>query len=198
MYNQKILPKRFYKRDPEIVAKELLGKKLIRKIGSFILEGVIVETEAYYGLNDPASRAFLGKKKYNIPMWQEPGRTFIYNVHKYWMFNVIAHEPTKVGAVLVRAIEPTAGISIMKRNRSVKNLVNLTNGPGKLTLALKIDRSLNGLPVTSKGSYIIIAEGSTTPKKVKSSSRIGVKKDLERHLRFYIGDNKFISRKQKM
>ncbi len=198
MYNQKILPKRFYNRDPEIVAKELLGKKLIRKIGHFILEGVTVETEAYYGLNDPASRAFLGKKNYNRPMWQEPGRAFIYNVHKYWMFNVIAHEPTKVGAVLVRAIEPTVGIDIMKRNRSVKNLVNLTNGPGKLTLALKIDKSINGLPVTSKGSNIIIAEGSITPKKIRSSNRIGVKKDLERYLRFYIGDNKFISRKQKI
>jgi DNA-3-methyladenine glycosylase len=194
--NQKILPKHFYERDPEIVAKELLGKKLIRKIGSSNLEGTIVETEAYYGLTDPSSRAFLGKKKYNRAMWQEPGKAFIYNVHKYWMFNVIAHEPNRVGAVLVRAIEPTSGINIMKRNRPVNKLESLTNGPGKLTLALQIDKSLNGLPVTSKESQVIITEGSKTPTKIGSSGRIGVKKDLERDLRFYVEDNKFISRKQ--
>ncbi|HDQ06493.1 MAG TPA: hypothetical protein ENN36_07215 [Candidatus Bathyarchaeota archaeon] len=65
MPTQKLLPKHFYERDPETVAKELLAKKRIRKIGSTILEGTIVETEAYYGLTDPASRAYLGKKKYN-------------------------------------------------------------------------------------------------------------------------------------
>ena len=127
-------------------------------------------------------------------MWWEPGIVFIYNVHKYWMFNVVAHEPTKVGAVLVRAIEPIAGVEIMKRNRSVGGLVKLTNGPGKLTLALNINKSLNGLDVTSKGGNVTISEGSKTVVDIESSRRIGVKSDLDRDLRFYIKGNIFVSR----
>ena len=191
---ENILRKNFYERDPEIVAKELLGKILIRRFNSSILKGIIVETEAYYGLKDPASRAFRGKKKYNLPMWWEPGIVFIYNVHKYWMFNVVAHKPTKVGAVLVRAIEPIVGVEIMKKNRSLVDLVKLTNGPGKLTLAMNINKILNGLDVTSKGGSVAISEGSKTVVDIESSRRIGVKSDLDRNLRFYVKGNIFVSR----
>jgi DNA-3-methyladenine glycosylase len=183
----------FFERDPEIVAKELLGKKLIRKLESCLLEGIIVETEAYYGLNDPASRARNGVKNFNRPMWNAPGRTFIYNVHKYWMFNVVAHKPEEVGAVLVRALEPVKGIEVMKRNRPVKKGVNLTNGPGKLTTALKIDKRLNGVPVTSNESEIVITNDKTEFE-MGSSYRIGVRKDLEKKLRFFIKGNRFVSR----
>lgn len=133
-----VLPREFYERDPEVVAKELLGKRLIRKLDEIFLEGIIVETEAYYGLDDPASRAYHGVKNYNMPMWKEPGRAFIYNVHKYWMLNIVAHEVNQIGAVLIRAIEPTRGVEVMKRHRPVKKMLDLTNGPGKLITALKI------------------------------------------------------------
>ena len=187
------LPRYFFERDPEIVAKELLGKRLIRKLDEDFLEGIIVETEAYYGLNDPASRAYHGIKNYNRLMWKEPGRAFIYNVHKYWMFNVVAHKPDQIGAVLVRAIEPTKGIAVMKRNRPVTNVFDLTNGPGKLTIALAIDKSLSGILVTSHESEIVIVDNKMEFE-IGSSCRIGVKKDLEQKLRFYITSNRFVSR----
>lgn len=75
------LSRKFYERDPEAVAKELLGKKLVRRLGDEVLDGIIVETEAYCGLEDPASRAYHGQKIYNKLMWSEPGKVFIYNVH---------------------------------------------------------------------------------------------------------------------
>ena len=193
MYPGKALPRQFYERDPGAVAKELLGKRLIRRLGKNFLEGVIVETEAYYGLDDPASRAHQGMKNYNTLMWKEPGRVFIYNVHKYWMLNIVAHAPGRVGAVLLRAIEPRAGIEVMKGLRPVKKVVNLTNGPGKLTMALRIDKSVNGIPVTSCESKLIVADNGMKPE-IGSSHRIGVRRDLDRKLRFFIKGNNFVSR----
>jgi DNA-3-methyladenine glycosylase len=188
-----VLPVEFFERDPEIVAKELLGKRLIRKLDDEFLEGIIVETEAYYGLLDPASRAYHGQKKYNKPMWNDPGKTFIYNVHRYWMFNVVAHKPGQIGAVLIRAIQPTKGIEVMKRNRPVRKVVDLTNGPGKLTTALKIDKGLSEVPVTSNKSEITIVNNRMNLD-IGSSHRVGVRKDLKRKLRFFIEGNKFVSR----
>ncbi len=193
LFHGEVLPREFYERDPETVAKELLGKRLIRELGKNFLEGIIVETEAYYGLHDPASRAYHGIKNYNKPMWNEPGRAFIYNVHKYWMFNIVAHKPNQIGAVLIRAMEPTKGMEAMKKNRPVKKLFNLANGPGKLTIALKINKDLNGVPVTSCESEITIANNKMEFE-IGSSHRIGVRKDLERKLRFFIKGNKFVSR----
>ena len=193
MSSGEVLPREFYERDPETVAKELLGKRLTRKLDKNLLEGIIIETEAYYGLHDPASRAYHGIRNYNKPMWNEPGRAFIYNVHKYWMFNIVAHKPNNIGAVLVRAVEPTKGIEIMKKNRPVKKLFDLANGPGKLTIALKINKNLSGVPVTSSESEITVANNKMKFE-IGSSYRIGVRKDLERKLRFFIKGNKFVSK----
>jgi len=192
-----VLPKRFYERDPEKVARDLLGKILIRKVGDKILSGIIVETEAYYGPGDPASRASNGMKNFNRLMWLKPGVSFIYNVHKYWMFNIVAHEPGGVGAVLIRAIEPLEGVEIMRRNRGITDdecLIDLTNGPGKFTVAFGIDKRLNGVCLTSENSPIYIVN-SQIRAKISSSKRIGVRADLNRNLRFYIEGNRFVSKK---
>jgi len=189
----KTLSKLFYERDPELVAKDLLGKRLVRRLCKEILEGLIVETEAYYGMEDPASRAYHGMKRYNAPMWGEVGLTFIYNVHNNWMFNVVAHRRGEVGAVLIRAVEPTRGLDAMKQNRKAKTVFELTNGPGKLTKAFKIDKKLNGLPVYSTESEVFISDNETRFK-VGSSHRIGVKRDLEKKLRFFIEGNRFVSK----
>ena len=197
MADSRPLPTHFYERDPEEVAKGLLGNILVRKLEAETLSGLIVETEAYYGSEDPASRAYHGMKDYNRPMWMEPGKTFIYNVHRYWMLNVVAHERSKVGAVLIRAIEPTRGIEVMRRNRKVRKLSDLTNGPGKLSIALAIDKRQNGVPVTSSGSEIMIA-ANEIDFEMGASHRIGVTKDLVRKLRFFIKGNGFVSRKAKV
>jgi DNA-3-methyladenine glycosylase len=190
---EKIIPPSFYSRNPAVVARELLGKRLVRVLNSEALEGTIVETEAYFGAEDPASRAFHGRKSYNRLMWGDPGRVFIYNVHKYWMLNVVAHEPDKIGAVLIRAIEPTKGIESMLNNRPVKELRALTSGPGKLTLALGIDKSSHGVSVLSPGSAIHIMDAVSHPE-IGTSRRIGVTKDLDLNLRFYVEGSMYVSR----
>lgn len=191
----RILSRRFYERDPSLVAKSLLGKVLVRKIDSRVLSGKIVETEAYYGEEDPASRAYYGRPKFCIKLMHEKsGLTLIYMVHNNWLLNFVAHEKDKTGAVLIRAIEPLQGIEIMRINRRVNNLYHLTNGPGKLTKALVITKELNGIDVTDEKSELIVGEEKKEKFKVSSSHRIGVRKDLPQELRFFIKENKFVSK----
>jgi DNA-3-methyladenine glycosylase len=190
---RKVLPAGFYARSPEVVARELLGKTLVRVLGGERLEGVVVETEAYHGGGDPASRAYHGRKEYNAAMWEEPGRLFVYNVHKYWMLNVVAHLPGGVGGVLFRAIEPTAGVEAMTRRRPVRDVRELTSGPGKLSIALGVTRELNGYPVTDSGAPVHILDAPPAAG-CRTSHRIGVTRDLPEELRFYADGNRFVSR----
>lgn len=187
-----VLPRGFYKRRTDTVAKELLGKILVRRLDDTLLDGIIVETEAYFGADDPASRAFEGLKTYNRVMFEEPGRVFIYNVHQYWMLNLIAHD-NGVGGILIRAIEPTIGLETMKHNRPVKHLRDLTSGPGKLTLALDVDNSLNGLDATSTDSPVYVLDNEY-PCEIETSYRIGVTLDLPEHYRYYVKNNEFVSK----
>ncbi|MCS7123774.1 MAG: DNA-3-methyladenine glycosylase [Candidatus Aenigmarchaeota archaeon] len=181
-----ILNRAFYERDTEIVAKELLGKIIVRVYGKFLLKGKIVETEAYYGKEDPASRVYYGKPKYVVELMKgEVGRALVYNVHNNWLLNVVAHEKNKVGAVLIRSIKPIAGIKIMMKNRKIENISNLTNGPGKLTKAFLIDKSFNNIDLTNEESILKIIDNKEKLE-IKSSKRIGVSKDLDRNLRFFI------------
>jgi DNA-3-methyladenine glycosylase len=189
-----ILQREFYERDPATVAKELLGKTLVRKVDSEILSGKIVETEAYYGERDPASRAYKGKMKFNELMYAKPGRTFIYMVHGNWLLNIVAHPRGEVGAVLIRAMEPIQGTQTMQKNRNVKDIRNLTSGPGKLTKALAITKELNGIDITKRESNLTITEGKDEEIEISSSHRIGVRKDLPQKLRFFIKGNKFVSK----
>jgi DNA-3-methyladenine glycosylase len=191
--SKRVLPTAFYTRSPEAVARDLLGKRLIRVLDEYRLGGIVAETEAYHGLGDPASRAYRGKMRYNSLMWDEPGCLFVYNVHKYWMLNVIAHEPSEVGGVLFRAIEPTTGVKMMRRLRPVADDRELTSGPGKLSLALGVTRELNGYFVTDPDSPVIILNAPCVSEYC-TSHRIGVRRDLPEELRFYVRGNRFISR----
>ncbi|MBT3283479.1 DNA-3-methyladenine glycosylase [Candidatus Bathyarchaeota archaeon] len=186
------LRKDFYTRSTDNVAKDLLGKILVRRLGDELLGGIIVETEAYFGADDPSSRAFHGKKQYNSVMFGEPGHLFIYNVHRYWMLNFIAHDNV-VGGILIRAIEPTMGMEIMKENRPVKRDRDLTSGPGKLTLALDVNRSLNGQAATDE-SCTLFVQNNKYEFEMETSHRIGVTKDLPEHFRFYVKNNRFVSK----
>ena len=181
----------FFKRNAKKVAVDLLGKLLIRKINGKKVGGIIVETEAYYGENDPASRAFIGKKNMNRVMWECPGTIFVYMVHSNWMLNFVTGECNDPQAVLIRAIEPKFGIEIMKKNRGIDNLENLTNGPGKLTKALKIDKRFNERSILN--CKLMKLKDGVSGFKVGRSHRIGVRKDLRQKLRFFILGNKYVS-----
>ena len=189
----RVLTKLFYARDTAEVACDLLGKKLVRRLGGETLEGLIVETEACYGVDDPASRAYRGKKRYNAVMFGEPGRLFVYNVHRYWMLNFVAHEPGEVGGVLIRALEPVKGVESMMLNRPVEDFRELTSGPGKVTLALCVDKSLNGCSATDLDCPVHVLDYRFMFE-TGESHRVGVKADLPRKLRFYVDGNRFVSR----
>jgi len=183
------LPRKFYSKNTKIVARELLGKILVHKK----CKGRIVETEAYFGKNDPASRAYMGRPKFCVKLMNDkPGKALIYMVHNNWLFNIVAHEKNETGAVLIRALEPLEGIEIMKKRRGINDIKNLTNGPGKLTKAFGIDKRHNGLDLTKDNLFI---ENSNEKFEIVNTTRIGISRGKERLLRFYIKDNEFVSKK---
>ena len=174
-----ILPKAFYQKDTVIVAKNLLGKKLVRKIGDFEMSGIIVETEAYRHKDDPASHAFRNITPRNKIMFGDVGIAYVYFTYgMHYCFNVVAkNSKTDAGAVLIRAIKPDKGITRMKQNRNLEELKNLTNGPGKLTQALEITKEHYGIDLTKKSEIYI--EDTTNVTKISKSTRVGIKTGTE-------------------
>ena len=174
-----ILPRSFYLQDTVIVAKSLLGKKIVRKIGRNEISGIIIETEAYRQKDDPASHAHRKRTDRNKAMFEEVGRAYVYFTYgMHYCFNIVARRAEiDAGAVLIRAIKPKEGLEFMKKNRKIKDLKNLTNGPAKLTQALKITKEHYGLDLTQKGE-LFITEG-IKPKNIKINPRIGIKEATE-------------------
>jgi len=179
----------FFERDAKTVAMELLGKLIVRKVDNRYIIGKIVETEAYFGANDPASRAYHGKKNYNTGMWLPGGHVFVYMVHANWMFNITT-DGVEAQAVLIRAVEPLVGIDLMRRNRP-KNIKELCNGPGKWTRAFGITKEFNGKAL---GDDIFVASQKQRYFEIETSRRIGVRKDLDEDMRFFIKLSSFLSR----
>ena len=184
----KPLPRKFYSRDTVEVAQDLLGKTLIRKIGNSVLSGKIIETEAYRYTDDPASHAFRGVTERNKAMFGGVGRAYVYFTYgMYFCFNAVARSNNvEAGAVLIRAIDPLEGKSIMIRNRKVKKVETLTNGPAKLTQAFKISKRHYGLDLTKK-SELFIAEGEDTKNTIRENVRIGIRNGVDKLWNFKIG-----------
>ena len=181
-----ILPREFYLENTVTVAKNLLGKKIVRKIGRVEMVGVITETEAYRHKDDPASHAFRNITKRNKIMFGEVGMAYVYFTYgMHYCFNVVARHPkSKAGAILIRAIEPEKGIKTMQKNRNIENLKNLTNGPAKLCQALEITKNHYGVDLTTDLKLFII--DGDRPKKIVSSSRIGIKEATDKLWNFKI------------
>jgi len=181
-----ILPREFYSKDTVKVAKNLLGKKIIRKIGRHEISGIITETEAYRHKDDPASHAFRKITERNKIMFENVGLAYVYFTYgMHFCFNVVAKNPkVEAGAVLIRAIKPEKGISIMQENRGNTSLKNLANGPAKLTQALAITKEHYGIDIT-KNSKLYISE-CIKPKKIIASPRIGIKEATDKLWNFKI------------
>ena len=181
-----ILPREFYSKDTVKVAKNLLGKKIIRKIGRHEISGIITETEAYRHKDDPASHAFRKITERNKIMFENVGLAYVYFTYgMHFCFNVVAKNPkVAAGAVLIRAIKPEKGITIMQENRGNTNLKNLVNGPAKLAQALAITKEHYGIDIT-KNSKLYISEG-IKPKKIIASPRIGIKEATDKLWNFKI------------
>ena len=181
-----ILPREFYLKNTVTVAKNLLGKRINRKIGRSEISGIITETEAYRYKDDPASHAYRKITERNRAMFGNVGRAYVYFTYgMYYCFNVVARHPnTAAGAVLIRSIEPEKGLKIMQENRNIANMKNLTNGPAKLAQALEITKEHYGIDLTKK-SKIYITEG-IKPNKISKAPRIGISKATEKLWNFKI------------
>jgi DNA-3-methyladenine glycosylase len=196
----KVLPRKFYMRDTRKVARDLLGKLLVREISGTRISGVIVETEAYRGFRDTASHAHKGPTERCKVMFGRAGFAYVYltyGIHN--MFNLVTERVFYPAAVLVRAIQPIENISVMALARDTDNTENLTSGPGKLTKALHIDRTLNGIDVT-KGEKVWVEEygGDSKNRQVGISTRVGIDYAddwaKQKKWRYYIVGSGFLSK----
>lgn len=188
----KPLPVDFYARDTAVVAQELLGKLLVRclDVGDIVCR--IVETEAYYGINDPASHAARGSTPRSSIMFGPPGKAYVYfSYGMHHLLNAVTEGEGTAGAVLIRALEPLEGLSLMSSMRPVKQVTDLASGPAKLTQALGIDLSLNGADLT--GPEILICEGGAAVD-IVASPRVGISAGKEMLLRFSLSGNRYVSR----
>lgn len=184
----KILKKSFYERSTIEVAQELLGKRLVRQYQGHTLSGIIVETEAYCGLIDPASHAYKGLTPRNKAMFGDPGRSYVYFIYgNHHCLNLVAKEKgVAAGGVLLRALIPYEGIPEMQKLRYTEAISNLTNGPGKIGQALHLNLTNNHIDVTKKGE-LYVAEGFDIPAKdIIATPRIGISKAQENLWRFTI------------
>ncbi|MFM8659124.1 MAG: DNA-3-methyladenine glycosylase [Candidatus Nitrosotenuis sp.] len=178
------LGREFYSQDTILVAKQLLGKTLVRKIDKTIVSGIIIETEAYRQSDDPASHAYRGMTERNHAMFGMVGHAYVYFTYgMYHCVNVVArNNKHSAGAVLIRALLPKSGINSMMKYRKTNDIDNLTSGPGKLTIALDITKKQYGEDlVNSKSLYI--TDGITVSK-IKSSPRIGIRVGTEKRWNF--------------
>ena len=192
----------FYQRPTEVVARDLVGKKLVRIIGKnrmrLRLAGIIVETEAYGYSDDPASHAYNGATSRNKDMFGDVGRAYIYFTYgNHFCLNISARTTNvDAGAVLIRGIEPVEGIELMRQLRPVDDVLSLTSGPGKLTQALKITSALNGTDMTSSDSELYIEYGRR-PKHILTTPRIGITRAVDKEWRFVNPSSFFVSRRFK-
>lgn len=199
----KKLGRGFFDRDTVLVAKELLGKYLVCETEEGKVVGKIIETEAYKGTDDLACHASKGKTPRTETLFGETGHLYVYlNYGIFWLTNIVAHKPNDVGGVLLRSIEITEGKEVARnrlaRCKFVKANDKLATGPGKLSVAFGIKGDFHTKDITKSGTIYIEDRGENVPEQdIITARRVGV--DYAKHCkdypwRFYIKDNKFISR----
>lgn len=197
------LAKGFYDRDPREVSRDLLGKVLIRRQGTRLLKGRIVEVEAYLGENDPAAHSAAGRTARNDVLFGPPGRAYVYFIYgNHWCFNVSTLPDGSAGGVLFRALEPLDGMDEMAVARGItlrtpRDLRLLTSGPGRLAQAFGITRLRdNGKDLTSTKTDLWIADDGFHPPQILETVRVGITKAAEMPLRYVIAGSPFVSGKK--
>ncbi len=190
----KVLQREFYNRDPVTVAKELLGKVLVRETPEGVTAGVIVETEAYLAQGDPANHAFRGMTDRNKSMFGPPGCAYVYRIHQVCCLNAVTEPEGVPSAVLIRALMPIEGIELMRERLGRFDLSPAT-GPGKLCKAMAIDLSLDGWDLTL-GERLWVAEDEPVKfaeSDIAVTARIGVTAAKELPLRFFLRRQPFVN-----
>ena len=205
MRDAKILRRAFFNRDPRTVARELLGKLIVRREGRRKIAGRIVEVEAYLGAGDLAAHAAAGHTARNAVLWGPPGHAYVYFIYGvHYCLNISCLPAGKAGCVLIRALEPVSGVLEMAEARglrdldltSARDLRRLASGPGRLCEALGITRLRdNDKNVLSPASDLQVMSDSFRVQKVAVTQRIGITKSAEMPLRYVIAGNAFVSKK---
>ena len=195
----RLLPRSFFSRPPDAVARDLLGKILARRLKDEWLSGRIVEVEAYFGKGDPAAHSAAGKTARNAVLFGPPGHAYVYFIYGMHSCVNVSCEPEGVaGCTLIRALEPRAGLETMARLRGLSAPAKprmLATGPGRLCQALGIARAThNGLDLTDPASELQIQDDGFRPASIKATPRIGIRKAVEHPHRFLIEGNGFVSK----
>jgi DNA-3-methyladenine glycosylase len=190
-----VLPRDFYAQPTLTVAEALLGKVLVHRTREGVAAGIIVETEAYIGEDDPACHAAPGPTPRNAPLYGPPGIAYVYlNYGIHYLVNVVTEAESHPAAVLIRALEPIEGLALMRRRRAVGSDVAVTDlcrGPGNLTRALGITLAENRLDLTA--SRLRIEDRGHQPEKVSWTPRIGIRVAVDRPWRCVVVGNPCVS-----
>jgi DNA-3-methyladenine glycosylase len=194
------LNRAFFSRDPRRVARELLGKILVRQTGSGRRTARIVEVEAYLGETDPAAHAAAGRTARNSVLFGPPGHAYVYFIYgNHYLLNVSCEPEGRAGGVLFRALEPLTGVEEMAQARGIeihgpKDLRKLTSGPGRLSDAFEITRARdNSADLTSAAGSLWIGDDGYHSRGIRVTSRIGITKAADRRLRYILAGNAFVS-----
>ena len=178
--------------DTVSLARCLIGKLLVRQMTEGVASGRIVETEAYV-VGDAAGHAYRGMTRRNRSLFLERGHAYIYLAYgSSYMLNVSSEMPGIGAGVLIRALEPLEGIPIMRLNRGIERLRDLARGPGRLTAALRVARCFDGLDLCREGP-LWLGRGDHEAGEIGQSIRIGIARDANRLLRFYLRGSPFVS-----
>ncbi len=195
-----LLKPEFFDADPRKVARALLGKLLIRKTPRGVLAGRVVETEAYLGEGDAAAHAAAGRTARNAVLFGPPGHAYVYFIYgNHYCLNISCLPDGVAGCVLLRALEPVAGIEAMARARDVRlgaahHLRKISSGPGRLAQAFGITREHdNGKSLVSAKSDLQLVDDGYRVRRVMVTPRIGIVKSAARSLRYFIAGNRFVS-----
>ncbi|HEY3617758.1 MAG TPA: DNA-3-methyladenine glycosylase [Candidatus Sulfotelmatobacter sp.] len=194
------LDRAFFRRDPRRVARELLGKVLVREAEGARLTARIVEVEAYLGTEDPAAHSAAGNTARTAVLFGPPGHAYVYFIYgNHYCLNVSCEPEGVAGGVLVRALEPISGVEHMAKARGIeihgpKDLVKLTSGPGRLAQAFGITRTGdNGCDLTSAKSSLWIGKDGYRARGIRVTPRIGITKAADLPLRYLLAGNAFVS-----
>jgi DNA-3-methyladenine glycosylase len=193
-----VMPRACFERQPDTVARAVLGKLLVRRSGDALLVGRIVEVEAYFGDGDPAAHSAAGRTARNSVLFGPPGHAYVYFIYGMYSCLNISCEPTgQAGSLLVRALEPLQGLAQMAAGRGLAAHAAprlLTSGPGRLCQAFGITRAThNGVDLLSAGSDLQLRDDGYDPHSIMTTPRIGITKAAERPLRFLISGNPYAS-----
>jgi len=198
--NIRALDRAFFSRDPRRVARELLGKVVVRQHSGALLTARIVEVEAYLGEQDPAAHSAAGNTARTAVLFGPPGLAYVYFIYgNHYCLNISCEPEGQAGSVLVRALEPLSGVEEMAKARGIeihspKDLLRLTSGPGRLAQAFSITRVRdNGCDLTSGDSNLWIGEDGYRARGIRLTPRIGITKAAEKALRYLLVENVFVS-----